>query len=99
MSFGNRSSYATLKDAYGITEFIPAVEETYTLKKEEISTVPTVLMESFTPETLTVQETYCVDCNCKGKRGGRRSEWLNEILNLILIGILLWILLFKPLKI
>lgn len=106
MSFGNRSSFATLSDAYGIPEFSSDPELEYKLKQEDISTQPDPITEAFDVEEKGVDigvscdmvKKHCSSCGCMQQHTsyGPVGNWLNEILNLILIGVLLWIIISKP---
>lgn len=102
MSFGNRSSYATLKDAFGITEFESNFDtKEFELEKREISLQPVVAMESFddteTEITCEKVQSHCKSCGCMNKSIDiRPGSWLNEILNLLLVCLLLWILIYRP---
>jgi hypothetical protein len=82
MSFLNRSSFATLQDAYGIQEFEQRPVEEYTV--QEPSKTPITVMESFTEEGPNKQ------CNCS------KRSYFNEFLNIVLILLLLYIAVFKP---
>jgi hypothetical protein len=103
MSFGNKSGYASLSDAYGITEFTNTVENTYTVESP-ITTTPDIPVgvENFEQTedshvTCDAVKKHCESCSCVKKHGyGHVGNYLNELLNFILILILLWILVFKP---
>lgn len=100
MSFGNRSSYATLKDAFGITEFETTIDtKEFQLEKQEISSQPIVAMESFEETDITCEkvQSHCKTCGCMNKSIDiRPGSWLNEILNLLLVCLLLWVLIYRP---
>lgn len=95
MSFGNRSSYASLKDAFGVTEFEKTVETSYTIEKQSVApATPTETIENFSESDISCNQvkSHCESCGCMEKS----RSWINEILNLLLIGLLLWILVYKP---
>jgi hypothetical protein len=106
MSFGNRSSYASLKDAFGVSEFTSQLEPSYNIPQKEtqlpvVSPVAEVpIIEKFSETefesdvTCGQVKSHCDTCGCIEKKENR--TWINEILNLILIGLLLWILVYKP---
>jgi hypothetical protein len=98
MSFGNRTMYASLKDAYGIVEF----EKTEDKKEFQIipeETAPQIVnvVESFDEPNITCESVneHCKTCGCMNT-GMIKGPWLNEILNLLLVGLLLWILIYRP---
>lgn len=100
MSFGNRSSYATLKDAFGITEFEQVLTpREFEIEKKEISSQPVVAMESFDETEISCEkvQSHCKTCGCMNKVIDiRPGSWLNEILNLLLVCLLLWVLIYRP---
>lgn len=105
MSFGNRSHFATLKDAYGILNFSNEEEQNYNIQVPEEKTI-----EKFSDEAPKVIETpeeiqitscdmvkkHILSCNCMNNKYGPVGTWLNEILNICLICILIYILMYKP---
>jgi hypothetical protein len=93
MSFGNRSNYASLKDAFGVLEFEEKQEPVYTIPTTtEVQQQPgPVGIESFEADN---EQSHCKGCNCHSKISIK--EWINELLNIILIAILLYIIIFKP---
>lgn len=100
MSFGNRSSYATLKDAFGISEFETNLDiKEFEIDKKEISSQPIIAMESFDETDISCEKvkSHCKTCGCMNKSIDiRPGSWLNEILNLLLVCLLLWVLIYRP---
>jgi hypothetical protein len=100
MSFGNRSNYASLNDAFGIKEFGTLEEKSYTVKEpqQEPATpsevVKDIIVESFTDNPMEIESGKC-SCGCHTSKINIK-DWMNEILNIILICILLYIVVFKP---
>ena len=89
MSFGNRSNFASLSDAYGIDSFTQQEEESYKLK-EPVEEYPVVQpKENFNVE----EEHHCKGCSCHSRK---LKPWINEILNMILIFLLLWVIVYSP---
>lgn len=100
MSFGNRSNYCSLKEAFNTPTF--DFTENEDDKSYEIK-------ESFTPESEASEETPVVRCNnvvshantCSScyksitKKQMLRNAF-NEILNMIMIVIMIWIIIYKP---
>ncbi len=96
MSFGNRSNYASLNDAFGIKEFGIVEEKSYTVKQEETIQPPSEVVKDMVVESFTVEEdTGKCSCGCHTSKVNIK-DWMNEILNIILICILLYIVVFKP---
>jgi hypothetical protein len=101
MSFGNKSGYASLSDAYGITEFTSSVENTYTIESPITTSDIPVGVEKFEADdshvTCDTVKKHCESCSCMKKhKYGHVGNYLNELLNFILILILLWVLVFSP---
>jgi hypothetical protein len=105
MSFGNRSNYCSLDDAFGVKSFsvnVSPIHNTeqhsynYTVDKPVKEALP--IVEEL--QTLQTKEKFhdgSMDCNCKKyKTYGPVGTTLNEVLNIILISILLFIILYKP---
>lgn len=86
MSFGNRSNFASLSDAYGIDSFIQQEEPSYKLK-DPVEEYPQ--KENF----VDIEEHHCKGCSCHSKK---LKPWINEILNMILIFLLLWVIVYSP---
>jgi hypothetical protein len=106
MSFGNRASFASLKDAYGILEFSREPEEiSYTIeqpKVETIEVIPPVLIKEHVIENFDEQincqavKRHCSKCDCMKTSYGPIGMWFNELLNIGLILILIYILMYRP---
>jgi len=99
MSFGNRSSYASLQDAFGISQFsTPENPREFLIEqKNEISETQPMAVESFTEDQVSCEtvKNHCQTCNCM-KKSMAMTSWINEILNMLLIGLLLWVLVYRP---
>lgn len=103
MSFGNRASFASLKDAYGILEFSSTPEENYTIQNAQVSEEKQPIIEHFeeqTPHpkiTCEMVKKHCSSCSCMNKgKYGPTGTLLNEFLNIGLICILIYILMYRP---
>jgi hypothetical protein len=107
MSFGNRASFASLKDAYGILEFSREPEEiSYTIKEptQEVQVMDQIPLVNDDPIIETFDEVttcesvkrHCSKCNCMKKEYGPIGSWFNELLNIGLILILIYILMYRP---
>ena len=109
MSFGNRASFASLKDAYGISEFTREPEEiNYRIedpKKEAVQVntpIPLQIKQQPVIETFNevvscdTVKSHCSSCDCMRSLYGPAGTWLNEMLNFGLILILIYILMYRP---
>lgn len=95
MSFGNRSNYASLNDAFGIKEFGIVEEKSYTIKEPQQEPItPSEVVKDIVVENFTDSSDKC-SCGCHTSKVNIK-DWMNEILNIILILILLYIVIFKP---
>lgn len=102
MSFGNRASFASLKDAYGILNFTSTEQDNYKIE-EPVQQPIKQIVEKFEEElpkeyiTCDMVKSHCSDCNCMAvSKYGPVGTWLNEILNISLICILIYILMYQP---
>lgn len=104
MSFGNRSNYCSLKDAFKTftvdNNQIHNTEQhsfSYKVEQPEIEAPPPQEVELLSKEGFEEEcDSVCNDCAVKFKRYGPVGTSLNEILNIILICILLFIVIYKP---
>lgn len=108
MSFGNRASFASLKDAYGILEFSREPEEiSYTIENPKVDDVQVnapipiqltqPIIETFDEVTSCDSvKRHCLKCDCMKATYGPIGLWFNELLNIGLILILIYILMYKP---
>jgi hypothetical protein len=90
MSFGNRSNFCTLKEAFPDIQMQPEKIHPTIEKYIEPTPVPQ-------PEKVSVVENTetCIECEYRKKYGPVGTSF-NEILNLLLLLLLLYIIIFKP---
>lgn len=105
MTFGNRTSYCSLKDAFGVQSFsvdtVPihnTEQHTFSYKVEpEIEETPFIeKMSGLNHSDVEQHIDSCPECAVRMKQYGPVGTSLNEILNIILICILLFIVIYKP---
>lgn len=110
MAFGNRYSYALLKDAYGITDFDHLSANKVREDRIDNYNIPDPVeegpekqpegKEGFEAEiecaAVKKHCSTCGECGMQMKRYGPIGTTLNEILNIILILLVIWILIYKP---
>ena len=92
MSFGNRSNFCTLKEAFPDIQMQP--EKIYPTIEKYIDPTPVPQPQ---PEKVSVVENTetCIECEYRKKYGPVGTSF-NEILNLLLLLLLLYIIIFKP---
>jgi hypothetical protein len=91
MSFVNKVSFASLKDAYGILEFSREPEEiSYTIeqpKVETIQVIPPVLIKDLVIEKFDEEingqavKKHCSKCDCMKTSYGPIGMWFYELVN------------------
>jgi hypothetical protein len=92
MSFGNRSNFCSLKEAFPEIQMQP--EKIYPSIEKFVEPTP---MPQPQPEKVSVVEKTetCIECEYRKKYGPVGTSF-NEILNLLLLLLLLYIIIFKP---
>lgn len=96
MSFGNRSNFCSLKDAF--PQIMMNEEKTINPPpKIEYIAPKATIVENFEPEnTENIEKNeFCAECEHR-KNYGYIGTSFNEILNLLLLLLLLYIVIYKP---
>lgn len=91
MSFGNRSNFCMLKDA-----FKPPMEVPVPIPQQPFTRPTVQIKEKFTePLEIAEHHTGCSVCALR-KKDVKLSIAFNEMLNYIFLMIILYIIIFKP---